>query len=427
MFQAMSDNFPLFTKTCVARFYPTNAKMSDPSWTEDIHDCRMKLAKLALYFIPVFACYYYFSVIASAVCLFWIRQPPNIAVEDYIARSGLEKEFLEKLNVKDFKIVLLYGERGSGKTSLAEHALKDRRGVMFIRIESDTQREALDEMTSKIARKVDWLRRTSMDSDYLQQTFSWGYFLGLRPVIVISLDAMKSGEVFEGIITKAKTLSYESRGRGAARVVVDISTSRTANEAGTNLKKRRIVGVKVDALDNDQAKKLMKKFIPDTFKDDLQRQELAQKAVMKLDCFPLKLEEAGKYLEKAQPTTAEKFEREIDKFCATERMNALRGWRDFQKNFNERMGVDLKEETYSTLADKLLEGVQDSITVCDILREGVIACNTATNSVVTWNDVDSANAAADNHPFFIDPFSATFRLAGKAVESMLKDKKTKMV
>lgn len=164
--------------------------MADEQWTQVINFW-MRWAATAL---PLLAFLHFrFSVFVSVFLLALTRRKPTLSDIDFIDRSGLETKLLEKLKVFDFKTVLLYGERGSGKSSLVEHALKDRWGVVFIDNKNSTRKEAMEEMEEKLSKRIDWLGRSSQDSDFLECVFSWCWFIGFEPVVVISLERGETG------------------------------------------------------------------------------------------------------------------------------------------------------------------------------------------------------------------------------------------
>lgn len=94
-----------------------------------------------------------------------------------------------------------------------------------------------------------------------------------RPVIVVSLEARCGGEALEGVVTTAKVLSYDNRHKRHPRIVVDVSGSRAAIEAGVQLEKRRVIGVCVGHFTSEEASSYVKSRLPECFKDDLQKDE----------------------------------------------------------------------------------------------------------------------------------------------------------
>mmetsp|Transcript_46237 Transcript_46237/g.112928 ORF Transcript_46237/g.112928 Transcript_46237/m.112928 type:complete len:122 (-) Transcript_46237:61-426(-) len=121
--------------------------MSGEHWTQDV----FFWTRWALVVVSCLSVLYFrFSVVVLVCLLAWTRHQPILSVKDFVERPGLQNKLLEKLESDDFETVLLYGERGSGKSSLVEHALKDRYGVVFIDIKKNTRSEAMDEMEEKL-------------------------------------------------------------------------------------------------------------------------------------------------------------------------------------------------------------------------------------------------------------------------------------
>ena len=147
----------------------------------------------------------------------------------FVERSELQKSFLEAVSSIDSETVLVYGERGGGKTSLIHHALKNRKGVIAVQIKKTAHNEAQDEMIENISRKIQIFKSSQPSQLFIEDVFSW---CPVEPVVVISLEARCGGDVLDGVITASKILSYENRHKGHARIVVDISGSRAAIEAG---------------------------------------------------------------------------------------------------------------------------------------------------------------------------------------------------
>ena len=86
-------------------------------------------------------------VIVSALLL-GTKTIPEQPVDggEFVERPELQKEFLKAISSADSETVLVYGERGVGKTSLVRHALKNRRGVISVLIQDITHIGAQGEM-----------------------------------------------------------------------------------------------------------------------------------------------------------------------------------------------------------------------------------------------------------------------------------------
>lgn len=330
----------------------------------------------------------------------------------FVERSELQKSFLEAVSSIDSETVLVYGERGGGKTSLIHHALKNRKGVIAVQIKKTAHNEAQDEMIENISRKLQIFKSSQPSQLFIEDVFSW---CPVEPVVVISLEARCGGDALDGVITASKILSYENRHKGHARIVVDISGSRAAIEAGIQLEKRRVTGIRVGFFSPKEARDYVEERVPKSFKDGLRREQIAGSIVDKFDPHVLKLKNICQLLEKEQPTDKDKVHTLIHHQFQLEKKRAMDGWRSFCKNVETEIEAMLPVESWQKVAKLLLEGRQESYTIIDILEKNA-------PKKITQKDIGLANADADYHPFFIDPFDTTLSLAGKAVVEALTEK-----
>ena len=283
-------------------------------------------------------------VLLSASLLAWKLSPkPDLSDEEFIDRLELEAEFMEALGRKNSETVLVYGERGVGKTSLIQHALKNRYGVTFVRIRSIPHDEAQAKLLERLSNQIHLLKM-SQSREFLEDVFACCW---VQPVLVISLEAKCGGDALDGIITLSKILSYENRGKGHARIVVDISGSRAAIEAGIQFAKRRVVGVHVGFFSPEEAETYVNERVPKSFKDPLRRQDIAKLIVDQFDCHVLKLQSVCELLERTRPTDRAAVESIIRKELELEQESALDGWNSFCQNFETVTTADMRRKCRS--------------------------------------------------------------------------------
>ena len=350
-------------------------------------------------------------VIVSALLL-GTKTIPEQPVDggEFVERKELQKEFLKAISSADSETVLVYGERDGGKTSLVRHALKNRRAVISVLIQDITHKGAQDEMIEKLSRELN-VFKVSQSSKYVEDVFSW---CRVQPVVVISLEAKCGGDALDGIITASKILSYENRYKGHPRIVVDMSGSRAAIEAGIQLTKRRVIGVHVGFFSRDEALSYVKERVPKSFKDPLRRQDIAQSIVDKFDCHVLKLKRLCELLETKQPSEkSEALEILLEQFCL-EMRQALGGWDSFCQNVETGIDSSLSDDCWRKVVHLLLKGRQEARTITDILKK-------ESPKRITQKDIGLANADAPYHPLSMDPFGTTLSLAGKAVVAVLTE------
>ena len=101
-----------------------------------------------------------------------------------------------------------------------------------------------------------------------------------------------------------------------------------------------------------------------------------------------------------------------------EKEAAFLGWCSFCKNLETELGFKLPHDSRQKIAGLLLEGKQKTSAIIQAIEEKAPA---EANSV-TRKDIGVANADADYHPLFMDPFGTDMSLAGKAVEAALNER-----
>ena len=73
-----------------------------------------------------------FVAYLSAFFLFF-KKLPTVVDGAFVDRRGLEALLLAAVDHRNSYTVLVYGDRGGGKTSLVQHAFSGQRGVVNVR------------------------------------------------------------------------------------------------------------------------------------------------------------------------------------------------------------------------------------------------------------------------------------------------------
>ena len=74
---------------------------------------------------------------------------------DFVKRPDAQRELLTALASEYYKTVFVYGQRGSGKTSLIQHALQGEWGVLDIKVRALTGEAASTEFIAELSSELD--------------------------------------------------------------------------------------------------------------------------------------------------------------------------------------------------------------------------------------------------------------------------------
>lgn len=383
------------------------------------------------------------NVRISAVLLAFKTITPLVKVEgEFVNRGGLLEELKGALTIPDQSTVLLYGKRGGGKTSLIEHALKGRRGVIRISIsKTRSHDDAQAELIDKLSRKLH-LRQADQSEEFIHDVFSlcawypfdpFVYFSRCwpfnkwfpdrditfwpEPIVVITLSAACEGEVLKGVATLAKELAYDSRHTKRPRMLIDIAGSRAAIQTGGSLESSRVIGIHVGDFLEEEASQYVFERIPESFQDNLRKKELAASVAEKLDCHVSALQKFCMELKKRKITDKDAFAVFLNAVFADEKSRALTAWSTFFENLEERVGVPVPSQNMENIARMLFQGPQEYQKITDELKIR------DAKSSVRRRDLAEANAGSDYiHPLAIHPFRTTVSLSGKAIKEALEEK-----
>ena len=342
-----------------------------------------------------------------------LKRIEEVVIDDgeFVKRPTLQGILSTALRETGSKTVLLYGQRGSGKTSFIRYALKGRRGVLSIQITKKTHDEASKELIEKMSSQVHLLG-TQQDLVFMEDVFA---ACRVPPIIVITMDARCKGEVLEAVLILCKSLSYENSFRRGKqpRFLVDISFSRAAIDASSNLEDLRVVGIQVGNFPQDEALLYATERMPASLKDRRRRHEIAMSVVEKFDCRVYTLQKVCKALRNGHPTDVSTVAATIERELRKEQQWAARGWYSFCCSLSVKFGTPVSNKNLKQVVELLLEGPQNKLTVIGILSLG------SNDVMLTERELGLFNADAGFHPFNIDPFESTLSLSGTAITAVL--------
>ena len=172
------------------------------------------------------------------------------------------------LNDPDFNTVLVYGERGSGKTTAIEWNLRKRLGVFqwtVLATEGPAATVELEDKWIRIFRQ--WMKPE--DSDFELDVCSYIVDSRENPlVVVISIDSDADPSVLRSVLHFGKKYAYNTQ---RVRMIVDISSSPIAVAMQTDLTKLRISGVFVGGVTQPEVNSLLENRLPRTWTDPMKQ------------------------------------------------------------------------------------------------------------------------------------------------------------
>jgi hypothetical protein len=337
-------------------------------------------------------------------------EPLFIDDGDFVTRHGVSKEFLEARTSLTFKTVLLYGQRGSGKTTFLCSALKGQRSVLVIKIKGINRDEASEEFIGKLSRKVHFFG-IKQDDEFMEDVFK---ACTVPPIVVVSVGSKCKGEVLEYLLSACKDFSYESFSdtpKSTVRFVVDMTGSRAAIEKTIRLRDLRTVGVHVGPMLAPEAYQYVTERLPKSF-TPTRRESVASTIVESFDERVLTLKEVCAAVRKLTLPSEANVTAAIENLRAQEEEEALAGWMMFCSNLSTRLGDLSAEKNLKRVVELLLEGTQESTEIVSMLETSKVC--------LAPRDLGLFNADCGYHPLAIDPFGTTVSLSGKAIEAALR-------
>jgi len=358
--------------------------------------------------------HWHLLVLLASISLYFHKLQPAISDDSYVERPELEEEIKRALNYKESFTVLVYGEKGGGKTTLMKQCLKNRRGVVHFDLDSMTTEEAKSDFLNGIVERIS-IKGTNNSEYFLGAVFAWCI---VQPVIIIAVASKCSGDTLARVTTLARILSYDKKDKRHARIVVDVSGSRSVVEAGLRAEKERIYYVHVGSFSEKEAEAFIEPRLPAIFTDQRRRSQIAGSIASKFDCIPTTLDKVCDYLAQVKVDTAV-VDANIVGLFENEKERALLGYTIFQQKFERQTETTLNPDTWIKIFKLLLKGSVKATKVCEMLKDGIVEAKAS--SVVTHLDIALANLNSPYHPLRIDPFDVMISLSGKVVKAALKD------
>jgi hypothetical protein len=370
-------------------------------WVKLVSALLAIVATLAHKWVAVHAAAYYLA----------LQRCREVVVHDgeFVKRPAIEGEFSAALIAKDYRTVLVYGQRGSGKTTFIYSALSGRRGFVSIKIDRKTGDDASKQLIDELSKSLHFFG-TEQDSNFVRDVFA---ACPVPTTVLVSIEAKCNGEVLESVLIMCKILSYERAllGLRAARFVVDLSASRAAIDASIQIADLRCAGVHVGYFSSAEALLYATERMPKSFKDRTRRDSIARSVVEKFDERVLTLRQVCEAIKKGPPGDVAFAEATIEKEQEKEAARALSGWSVFCSSLVERLGRRADEELKEAV-ELLLTGPQQFDNIINTLSR-------ETDTVLlTSRDLGLFNADAGFHPLAIDPFETTLSLSGKAIKTV---------
>lgn len=359
----------------------------------------------------------------AAIVLAFKKSMYDSVKGDFVAREAEESMLWSAIYDNDLSLtVLVFGDRGCGKTSMIQHMLKNRRGVMTVKIKNDNRaRDVVGEATQQLH-----VLGNVQNRSFLEETFGWfSWFPWVsQPILVCQLEERCSASALEDVLVMAKTLSYGNRGRGHARILVEISGSRAAIELGGSfLAERRVQGVRVGDFNREEALEFLKSRMPENFSDLNRRVQLAERIVDKIERRAIWLEEVAKLLgddlkkriKNDEPIGVGTAEQVIDSYFNRMVDRSFNGWTSFFSKVDEHVGIPVSASRQQELARVLL--TKHKLTT----NEFVSKLSDANHlKRLTGENIRVFNAVTSAHPFHIDPFEEEVQVGGKFLAAALE-------
>jgi hypothetical protein len=363
-------------------------------WLKLIQTIIALLAVLALFF------HRWILVHAAAICLARKQVTNKTPDGNFVKRLELDQNLKVALKTIDSRTVLVYGATGSGKSSQIRETLKGRRGVIYVEINQRGHNEAQKELVELVSFAIGFpfgLFKVKPNDMFLANVFA---ACSVRPIIIISMESVTSGDALNGVLVMCKSLSYnrhpQDKGQ-QARFIVDLSSSRAATAAGIDPVKARIVPVHVGEFLKEEATSYVSSRMPNTFEAPLTGDEVAELVVRTFDPNVLTLQSVCKALREERPTDIVVVHETINKIQTVQKDAAEDAWNRFQEMALGKLGrgdISSSRQKFKDMATLLLKGPTKISIVTRILEDYDELVMIFEKDIGLWN----ADAHM-NHPF----------------------------
>lgn len=209
----------------------------------------------------------------------------RIFPEYLLPRDGLMQELRTALELKNFYTVLVYGERGAGKTTAIQNALSQRRGVALWNLRAEEGQAATAELIESWKLMFSsWEKPDDRSFDKLvcKRILKKQ---GNELIVVVSVQSSAQPSALKSVLYFCKTMSYDTK---LVRFVVDISSSLAAVALRSDLSKLRVRGVEVGDVTLPEASDFLDHMLPQNWARS-QIQKVSSEISVKFDLILLSI------------------------------------------------------------------------------------------------------------------------------------------
>lgn len=329
------------------------------------------------------------------------REPPAYV----LPRQDVLDSLQGALNDSEYNTALVYGERGSGKTTAIEWNLRNRLGIVQWTLLSTTGPDITLELEGKWTREFSkWAKPEDRKFELTVCNFIKKYYKNPL-VVIITIDADAGPTVLRSVVHFCKKYGYQT---SRVRMIVDISSSRIAAAMNTSLTKLRLSGVYVGGISQPEANSLLMNRLPADWTPPL-KQKISLEISNRIDCVLLTLVavsrglKSGMSVDAALAHVAESYE--------TLYRSARRKLGDFDRCLRREID-NLHDGTTLTPPDLLQ---RDPYGLSDEGMEKLARMIGYAEVAAIMSEI------GDPHIFAIDPFRGTFSLNGQIMKQAFID------
>lgn len=318
-----------------------------------------------------------------------------------LPRTTLMNALQKALDDTDFNTVLVYGIRGSGKTTAIEKRLSKRAGVLQWTLSATDGPAATTELKDKWTEVfLPWTKPGDRNFDMrVCQTIKHISKNNNTLAIIVSVESSAKPSALKAVLHFCKTMSYNTQ---LVRFIVDISSSRVAVALQTDLKKLRISQVFVGRITQPEAHSLLGRNLPQGWTDP-KKQTVSLAITDKFDWILLNLIEVCKELEEGM--SIDEAIAHVNKIYEGELMVAENRW----ENFDTLVGLKLGEMQVQVPPPKLFKENTEGLD-----QDGLRALKKMLSFPVLVSLVSEVGAP---YIFEIDPFTESISLNGRLMKT----------
>eukprot|EP00529_Nitzschia_sp_RCC80_P020404 CAMPEP_0113448790 /NCGR_PEP_ID=MMETSP0014_2-20120614/4951_1 /TAXON_ID=2857 /ORGANISM="Nitzschia sp." /LENGTH=396 /DNA_ID=CAMNT_0000340019 /DNA_START=55 /DNA_END=1245 /DNA_ORIENTATION=+ /assembly_acc=CAM_ASM_000159 len=334
------------------------------------------------------------AYVLSRVTLKYTRALPK----HLLPRPTVMSSLLNALDDPDFNTVLVYGKRGSGKTTAIEKALGKRLGVLQWTLAADDGPTATAELKDKWSEVFrPWIKPEDREFD-MNVCSAIATNCKKTLVVIISVESSAKPSALKIVLHFCKTMSYNTQ---LVRFIVDISSSRVAVALQTDLKKLRISPVLVGSVTQSEAHSLLGRKLPERWTEP-KKQEVSLNITEKFDWILLNLIEVCKGIEEGM--SADAALEHVRKTYDGEMMVATNRLESFDTLILNKLNDMPGKPSPPKLLQKNPEGLD---------QRGIMALKRLISFPAFASLVSEVGAP---YIFEIDPFTETVSLNGRIME-----------